>query len=86
MTETVTKVSITELNVARVTCKKCFATVEVPIANLHKTLSGQACAHCNATLLDDSEKGRLVELKNAIGAVKQLEMIEVQFVIKENLD
>lgn len=85
MTETVTKVSIAELNVVRVTCKKCEATVEIGIDRVASAIDGQACTVCNAALLRDNERDVLLDLRQSIRRLQNLNgVLEIHFVVKEN--
>jgi hypothetical protein len=84
MTEKITRVSLAELTIVRVTCQACNLTTEMEIAKIDKAMTGSgACKHCNATLLEISDSNPLRQLMLAARKINESTTMSVEFVIKE---
>jgi hypothetical protein len=84
---------LSELNTVRIICKRaeCGAITEIPISSMAKMFSGNWCPACQHQFVEEFPgkpvpPRRLVELANAIAAVKDVQAIDLEFVLPDNGD
>lgn len=83
MTERVCLIEADELKVLRVTCAECGLTTELQIDSAKKALSSNgACKHCNADLMDMSDRNPLHTLTLALQGLSAGKKCRVQFLLR----
>lgn len=84
MTESVTRISLSELTKVRMTCSNCGLSTEANLAKAYKSMRDENCPECDSGMSGPLRKDSLVKLNAAITELLTFKDAEIQFVLEEN--